>query len=281
MNILTDQTLSIQLLVYAFVLLFFWGLELLLHSQKFKSKFLHTTLNSKFLFFVFPIQILLSLVVFIVANWTEATQFGFLYLLPSNLSPLFIFIIVFIILDFFDYMYHLMMHKTPLFWQFHQVHHSDLDVDITTTIREHPGETFIRVTYSIIVIFIVGAAPWIIILKQFIQSSSNLISHTKMKLPTKVNSIVSLFFVTPNTHHIHHHFELPHTDSNYGDVLTIWDHLFSTFSKLENSKIIYGIDTNMDKLENKDFKNLIQRPFKNTVNSKNKVIKLNSDTKNY
>ena len=176
-------------------------------------------------------------------------------------------------------MYHFMMHKTPFFWRFHQVHHSDMEVDITTTIREHPGETFARVSFSIIAIVIVGASPWVLIVKQFIQSVSNLLSHTTLKLPDKLNNIVSLVFVTPNTHHIHHHYELPFTDSNYGDVLTIWDRLFSTFSKMEQSEIIYGVDTHMDELQNKDFKNLIARPFLET-NSKDikdvNVIQLNA-----
>lgn len=272
-----EQTLSTQLLVYAFILLSFWFLELFTHSQKLRSKILHTTLNSKFLFFVLPIQVLLSLVVFLAANWVEANQWGLMYLLPHNLNPFYIFIIAFILLDFFDYLYHLMMHKTPIFWKFHQVHHSDLEVDITTTIREHPGETIIRVTYSILVVLLIGAAPWVLILKQFIQSASNLIAHTKLKLPKKVNTIVSLLFVTPNTHHIHHHFELPYTDSNYGDVLSIWDHLFATFSRMEHSKIVYGIDTHMDKQENKSFKNLLQRPFINSDTTK--IIQLNPNTK--
>ena len=154
------------------------------------------------------------------------------------------------------------MHKTPLFWKFHQVHHSDMDVDISTTLREHPGETFIRVTYFILVVFIIGASPWVLIIKQFIQSFSNLVSHSKIVFPRKVNNIVSLIFVTPNTHRVHHHFELPHTDSNFGDTLAIWDRLFSTFSNLNQSNIKCGLDTHMDSNENLDFKNLLARPFK-------------------
>ena len=60
--------------------------------------------------------------------------------------------------------------------------------------------------------------------------------------------------MTPNTHHIHHHYQLPYTDSNFGDVLTIWDHLFSSFLKLDQSDIICGVDTNMDREENENFK---------------------------
>ncbi|TDD95958.1 DUF5686 family protein [Flavobacterium cellulosilyticum] len=205
-----------------------------------------------------------------------------MFLLPISKNSFLFFIVAFVILDFFDYLYHFMMHKTPLFWKFHQVHHSDLDVDITTTVREHPGETFIRVSYSILIICLIGATPWVLIFKQFIQSSSNIISHSKTKLPKKLNNIISKFFVTPNTHHIHHHYQLPYTDSNFGDVLTIWDQLFSTFRHLKQSEIICGVDTNMVRKDNENFKKLILRPFqekdkcsKHDVKPKVKILKVN------
>lgn len=269
MEILSNNDTLLQLTIYGGTLLLFWVLEVFISSQKWNLKVLHAALNFKFIVFVLPVQIILSLLVFYVSSWTEVTKWGLMYFLPIKVNSILFFIVAFIILDFFDYMYHLMMHKTPFFWRFHQVHHSDMEVDITTTIREHPGETFARVSFSIIAIVIVGASPWVLIVKQFIQSVSNLLSHTTLKLPDKLNSIVSLVFVTPNTHHIHHHYELPFTDSNYGDVLTIWDRLFLTFSKMEQSEIIYGVDTHMDEMQNRDFKNLIARPF---VETKSKDI---------
>lgn len=261
----------LQLSIYGGTLIFFWILEVYISAKKINLKVLHTALNGKFLIFVLPVQIILSLLAFSVSSYTEISNWGFMYFLPINTHSVLFFVIAFIILDLFDYLYHFMMHKTPVFWRFHQIHHSDLEVDITTTIREHPGETFIRVSYSIMVIAMIGASPWVLIFKQFIQSVSNLASHTQLKLPLKLNNIISLVFVTPNTHHIHHHYKLPFTDSNYGDVLTVWDHLFSTFSKMNQAEIVYGVDTNMDELKNKNFKNLIKRPFESSVirNSKN------------
>uniref|UniRef100_UPI00404877B2 sterol desaturase family protein n=1 Tax=Mariniflexile sp. TaxID=1979402 RepID=UPI00404877B2 len=275
MDFLSNNDALLQLAIYGGTLLLFWIVELYISTQKLNLKVLHTALNGKFLVFVLPVQIILSLVVFSVSNWTEVSNWGLLHLFPIETNSILFFVVAFIILDFFDYGYHFMMHKTPFFWRFHQVHHSDMEVDITTTIREHPGETFIRVSYSILIIAMVGASPWVLIAKQFIQSVSNLASHTNIKLPDKVNAIISLVFVTPNTHHIHHHYKLPYTDSNYGDVLTIWDRLFSTFSKMKQSDIVFGVDTHMDELENKDFKNLITRPFESTVPTEIKVIQLN------
>jgi sterol desaturase/sphingolipid hydroxylase (fatty acid hydroxylase superfamily) len=280
MHALSNNMALLQLAVYGGTLVFFWILELYILSEKFNLKVLHTALNSKFLILVLPIQIILSLIMFFVASWTEASNWGLLYLFPFKTNSLLFFIVAFIILDFFDFTYHFMMHKTPVLWRFHQVHHSDMEVDITTTVREHPGETFIRVSYSILVIALVGASPWVLILKQTIQSLSNLASHTRIALPERLNNIISLVFVTPNTHHIHHHSELPYTDSNFGDVLTIWDRLFSTFLKMKQSDIVYGVDTNMDKTENENFKNLINRPFQNPPIFKEEIVQLKSKNKN-
>lgn len=261
MSVFYENPLVLQLTVYAFIIFFFWGLELTLFSQKLKDKALHSLLNAKFIIFVLPVQIGLSTIVFMVANWTVQEKWGLLYQLPLEEYSILHFIVAFICIDFFDYWYHVMMHRVPFFWRFHQVHHSDMDVDISTTVREHPGETTVRVSFLIAIVFILGIPVEFLLIKQFIQSFINLTSHSKAKLPDRLNNIVSLFFVTPNTHHIHHHYVLPQTDSNYGDIFSIWDRLFSTFSKMKQSEIVHGIDTNMDVEENKDFKNLITRPF--------------------
>ncbi|KAB1155338.1 sterol desaturase family protein [Tenacibaculum aiptasiae] len=274
MSLFYENPLVLQLIVYAFIIFFFWGLELVLFSQQIKQKALHSLLNAKFIIFVLPVQIGLSTIVFMVANWTVKEKWGLLYQLPLEEFSILHFIVAFICIDFFDYWYHVMMHRVPLFWRFHQIHHSDMDVDISTTVREHPGETTVRVSFLIAIVFVLGVPVEFLLIKQFIQSFINLTSHSKAKLPEKVNNIVSLLFVTPNTHHIHHHYVLPQTDSNYGDIFSIWDRLFSTFSKMKQSDIVHGIDTNMDVDENKDFKNLITRPFdENREHSTNPIYK--------
>lgn len=262
MNNLSAHMASLQLFVYGMTLLMFWTLELFISNRSWNVKILHAALNGKFIILVLPVQISLSIAVFVVSRWTETSTEGVLYRLPISTNSVLLFIVAIVMLDFFDYLYHFMMHNTPHFWRFHQVHHSDMNVDISTTLREHPGETFIRVSYSILVILIVGASPWILVLKQFIQSISNLLSHSTIKLPKKINNVISMIFVTSNTHHVHHHFQLPHTNSNYGNVLTICDRLFSTFSSLAHFEVICGLDTHMNIKSNMDFKNLMARPFK-------------------
>ncbi len=237
---------------------------MIMFSEKIYKKKIHTFLNINFLLFVLPIQFLLSIGALFVSNYTQNIHQGILFLLSIPTNSLMYYVVGFFILDFFDYLYHNMMHKIPFFWKFHQIHHSDLQVDTSTTIREHPGETFIRVTYLIIIIYIIGASPWLLIIRQIFQSVSNIASHSKILMPKKINNLISIFFVTPNTHHIHHHYKLPNTDSNFGDVFSIWDRIFNTFSKMNHNDIIYGVDSYFDKEENNNFKKLIRKPFNKT-----------------
>ena len=68
--------------------------------------------------------------------------------------------------------------------------------------------------------------------------------------------------MSPNMHKVHHHFELPYTDSNYGNIFSIWDRIFGTYMELEKSKIKYGVDTDLDEKLNSKFISLLERPFK-------------------
>jgi sterol desaturase/sphingolipid hydroxylase (fatty acid hydroxylase superfamily) len=80
-------------------------------------------------------------------------------------------------------------------------------------------------------------------------------------LPVKADKIIGLVFITPNLHHVHHHYKQPYTDSNYGDVLSIWDRLFGTFKKLSAESIVFGVDTYMKHEDIGKFKLLAKLPF--------------------
>jgi sterol desaturase/sphingolipid hydroxylase (fatty acid hydroxylase superfamily) len=80
-------------------------------------------------------------------------------------------------------------------------------------------------------------------------------------LPERANKIVALVFITPNLHHVHHHYQLPYTDCNYGDVLSIWDRLFGTYGQLSKEETVFGIDTHMDEKLNASFIGAVKIPF--------------------
>ena len=100
-----------------------------------------------------------------------------------------------------------------------------------------------------------------VLARQFIQVISNVFAHANFRLPEKIDRMIGTVLITPNLHHVHHHYQQTYTDSNYGDVLSIWDHIFGTFRRLEASKVVFGVDTCMDTRENAVFKQLLIIPF--------------------
>lgn len=262
---------SHRIYLLAFSIFIFWMVEnthgLTLNYQKAK----HALTNSYFIFFDAPVQFLLGIGFSFAIHWVTQHHFGILYWIPNLTNPWIQLIGSFLLLDFLEYVYHVTMHKVKPFWMFHLVHHSERVVDVSSTLREHPGETFIRLSYLMLWVFLTGSPFWAVLLRQFIQIISNVFAHANFRLPEKLNNIIGTVFVTPNLHHVHHHYQQPYTDSNYGDVLIIWDRLFGTFRKLEASEVVFGIDTVMDSQVNSVFSRLIRFPFRK-YNSLLKIV---------
>ena len=86
-------------------------------------------------------------------------------------------------------------------------------------------------------------------------------SHANIKLPKSVDKALSYVLVSPDMHKVHHHYKLPYTDSNYGNIFSVWDRLFGTYMILDRDQIIYGVDTFPDETKNSDLKHLLKQPF--------------------
>ena len=187
---------------------------------------------------------------------------GFIYLFDF---PLFVEVIIcLLILDLVGaYLVHLVEHKVPWMWKFHVVHHSDENVDVTTGLRHHPGETVFRILFTILGIYVSGASIGIVMLYQSISVLFAHLTHANVGLPQTLERVISYVFVTPNMHKVHHHFQLPLTDKNYGNIFSIWDRIFGTFhSANDSSSIVYGIDTHMKDDKINSFTDLFLIPFK-------------------
>ncbi len=250
-----------QVLLYALIITSLWFAEVLLSTDNIKSKFKHSSVNLLFICTALPVQLLLTTFIIMVSRWDNTHHWGLLNLLPFHGRGIAYYITGFVLLDLCEYTYHVIMYKVDPLWKFHLVHHSDLRVDVSTTTREHPGETFVRTCFLMLWVFLLGPVVGVLIIRQIFQSFSNIIAHTEFRLPHKVNKIVGLVFITPNLHHVHHHYRLPYTDCNYGDVLSIWDRLFGTFTELEREKTVFGVDTHMDENINGKFVNVVKIPF--------------------
>jgi len=240
----------------------FWVLEGVIPLYGFKyNKVKHAGIN---LFFTLCTAIigfgfawlLLQTSIFAVEN-----QIGLLYIVDL---PLWAQIIIGVmLLDLIGaYFIHWTEHKVKWMWQFHVVHHSDTNVDVTTGLRHHPGETVFRISFTIMAVLIVGAPMGIVMLYQSLSVLFAHLTHANIKMPVKVDRALSYVFVTPYMHKVHHHYTQPLTDTNYGNIFSIWDRLFGTFAETDSSKLTYGIDTHMDPSENQVLGKLLAIPFK-------------------
>lgn len=250
----------IQIILYLVVIISIWIAEFTLTLTSLKKKWQHTWVNLMFIITALPIQLIITGGVIFISGWAAIHHWGILFLLPFHSSPWIKYVTGFFLMDFFEYVYHVTMHKVKSLWSFHLVHHTDLEMDVSTTVREHPGETFIRVCFQMLWVFLSGASIGLLLLRQTVQTFANLIAHTKFRLPQKTDRLFGMLFITPNLHHVHHHFELPYTDCNYGDVFSIWDRLFGTFREMEATEIKFGLDIYQG-YSTSNFKHLVKFPF--------------------
>lgn len=157
-----------------------------------------------------------------------------LFLLPgsptAHLPPLLAALVAFVVLDLSGYWLHRAYHQFSLLWRLHRVHHCDLDLDYSTTFRHHPGEVVVSLLIIYLVMASLALAPSQVIPYVIAVKAAQLLAHANIRLNPRTESLINLLFVTPGTHQFHHSRHQPQTDSNFGEVLTIWDRLFGTYT---------------------------------------------------
>ncbi len=162
-----------------------------------------------------------------VALWASNNGYGLFNLIgiPFALSV----ILSFIVLDFAIWFSHLASHKIPLLWKVHRMHHSDVDIDVSTAIRFHPIEIILSMIWKMIIVVILGAPVVSVLIFEIVLNGAAMFNHSNLKLPLGIDRILRLFIVTPDMHRVHHSIVHNETDSNYGFNLAIWDRLFNTY----------------------------------------------------
>jgi sterol desaturase/sphingolipid hydroxylase (fatty acid hydroxylase superfamily) len=252
---------SSQTIIFAVIVSTLWVVEKLVLAQPMGGKLRHAALNSLFILSALPIELACSLACMALAGWVTSHHWGLLYGLPYADNPWVKYGVMFVVLDLLDYVYHFTMHHIPSFWRFHLVHHTDPIVDASTTVREHPGETAIRNAFMLVWIFATGASFEVLVLRQTVQTICTIFAHSAFRLPDVPARVLGWVLITPNLHHVHHHFELPYTNCNYGDVFSIWDRLFGTFANLSAEETVFGLDTHFNKPETESCLGMIAMPF--------------------
>ncbi len=221
----------------------------------------HIGKNLIFLGFSFLINSLFA-GLFILASQTSIDQGLGLYAhLSLSTYSIISVLLSLIVLDFFaQYLCHVALHKIPFLWKLHVVHHNDFHIDFSSGSRHHPIDYCTRELAALSVVFLMAMPISHYLLYKLITIFFTYFTHANAKLPTPLHRLISLVFVTPNFHHVHHHQYLPYTDSNYGNVLSIWDKLFRTHRHLEADEIEFGVDTDLSDQESQvGFQ--LKRPF--------------------
>jgi sterol desaturase/sphingolipid hydroxylase (fatty acid hydroxylase superfamily) len=158
-----------------------------------------------------------------------AQQRGWGLLNPFELSTLLKIVFSVLILDLAIYLQHVMFHSTPLLWRLHMVHHSDMDIDVTTGVRFHPIEILLSMGIKMVVVVLIGAPPASVLIFEIILNGTSMFNHGNVRYPQPIDPFLRLIVVTPEMHRVHHSTIRWETNSNLGFSFPWWDRLFGTY----------------------------------------------------
>jgi len=242
----------------------FWILESAFPLAKFTyEKWKHARVNLDLLTTTIIINVLFGVLTAGIFVWAGSNNFGLLYIVDL---PLWIEVLLGVmILDMIaQYLVHYLLHRVSFMWRFHMVHHSDTHVDVTTGTRHHPGDYMFREIFALGAILIGGIPFGIYMIYRITTVVCTYWSHSNLNLPKGFDKFLSYLLITPNMHKFHHHFERPWTDTNFGNIFSIWDRIFGTFVYDDPSKIKYGLDV-VDNSKSNDLEYQIKLPFNKDI----------------
>lgn len=145
-------------------------------------------------------------------------------------------------MDFILYVWHFLNHKMPFLWRFHRVHHSDLNMDVSTATRFHIGELAISAVIKIALIFFLGASPVGVLIFESTVVLCAQFHHSSLKIPKWFETVFWILFVPPSMHRIHHSVIIKERDTNYGTIFSLWDRFLGTFlSGVDQTRIRIGV----------------------------------------
>jgi sterol desaturase/sphingolipid hydroxylase (fatty acid hydroxylase superfamily) len=140
-----------------------------------------------------------------------------------------VFPITIVVMDFSHYAEHFLLHRIPVLWRLHRTHHTDLEYDFSTGVRFHPFEQVFATGATMLVIAALGAPPEAVLISQVLTVVVDFIEHANVRLPAALDRTLRLVFVTPDMHRVHHSQEHREGNSNFSNMLSVWDRLFGTY----------------------------------------------------
>ena len=154
-------------------------------------------------------------------------------------------VLAFLLLDFVQYANHYLRHAVPLLWRFHQLHHADRDVDLSTGVRFHPGEVLFTQGIYLLVIVVTAPPALAVLCFELCNIVQALFSHANLSLPPRIERTLRLIQVTPAMHRIHHSQDAADQQSNLAVVFSFWDRIFGTYRGVPNrreNRLEFGLE---------------------------------------
>jgi sterol desaturase/sphingolipid hydroxylase (fatty acid hydroxylase superfamily) len=207
------------------------------------------------------LKVLLPWLAVDAALWAHAKHFGLLPRLP--IPSLLAALLAFAALDLVIYAQHRVMHRIPLLWRLHRMHHSDLALDVSSGVRFHPAEIVLSMGIKVVTVVLLGAAPAVVLIFEIVLSSFSLFTHANLALPVVVDRLIRRVFVTPDMHRIHHSVMHTEHDTNFGFHVSWWDRLFGTYRESPasgHSTVTLGLDDFRDPVQQR-FSALLKQPI--------------------
>jgi len=195
-----------------------------------------------------------------VMQWAEDRPFGLIHVMPMPAAVQFM--LAFLLMDLTFYWWHVANHRIPFLWRFHNVHHIDPDLDVSTAFRFHAGEVALSTAFRIVQVSIIGLSAWMFAVYEIVFQANTLFHHSNVRLPIRIERLLNLVIVTPRMHGIHHSQVRDETDSNYSVVFSWWDRLHRTLGlNIPQSDIAIGVPGYAEPADN-SFSNAFLLPFR-------------------
>jgi sterol desaturase/sphingolipid hydroxylase (fatty acid hydroxylase superfamily) len=180
-----------------------------------------TTLNSFLVRLIFPAAAAGAALISRKQNWGVFNIVD----LPEEIAG----ILGIVMLDLTIYAQHVFFHRILFFWRFHRMHHTDLDVDVTTGARFHPLEIIFSMVIKFGVVILLGIPAWSVVVFEVLLNATSMFNHSNIFMNYRIDRVLRTFVVTPDMHRVHHSVIIQETDSNFGFNLPWWDRLFGTY----------------------------------------------------
>jgi len=184
-----------------------------------------------------------------VLGWASDRPFGIVQVaaMPVPIQ----FGLSFLLMDLTFYWWHVANHRVPFLWRFHNVHHIDPDLDVSTAFRFHFGEVALSTGFRVIQVSMIGLSAWMFAVYELVFQANTVFHHSNVRLPIRLERLLNLVLVTPRMHGIHHSQVRDETNSNYSVVFSWWDRLHGTIGlNIPQAALVIGVPAYTDPADN-------------------------------